>query len=452
MVTVINKQEQQQEEGQKQAIKIADIKIGSRLRKKLTNIDSLAASIAKVGLLHPPVIDENNNKLIAGFRRIKACEKLGWTEIPVRRINIKNAIQGEYDENVERAGFALEDVAAIHEEVQKTRIGHRPAARKGGEEKVSNLDSLTSLSSSSFPTGSSLQVTGKIAGKPHGTVAMMVAIAKAVKANPDRRLELIYDTRSYAELARDVDSDKTRLSKAYSLIKNNEEMIRKRAETEAFARELKPPRKFMPLNADSTNNKDIPEIKDSSVDLILTDPPYAKKDSLALYDSLAKLACAKLKQGGSLVLYYGEEQEPEIHEIFRKYKEQLTWWWALNVKHEGHNKRRIHPKGVWVECKRMMWFVKGKDKLFDNDIHNFIESAKPDKDKHPWAQSSVEAEYIAKNMTISEDSIILDPFMGSGAFVIPAIKLGRWVIGIDIDKQVFDNANSYIKSEVGAKS
>ena len=115
-----------EEEQKEQAIKIADIKIGSRLRKKLTDIDSLAASIAKVGLLHPPVIDENN-KLIAGFRRIKACEKLGWTEIPVRRINIKNAIQGEYDENVERAGFALEDVAAIHEEVQKTRIGHRPA-------------------------------------------------------------------------------------------------------------------------------------------------------------------------------------------------------------------------------------------------------------------------------------------------------------------------------------
>ena len=30
-------------------------------------------------------------------------------------------MQGEYDENVERAGFALEDVVAIDEEVQKTR-------------------------------------------------------------------------------------------------------------------------------------------------------------------------------------------------------------------------------------------------------------------------------------------------------------------------------------------
>ena len=93
MVTIINKQEQQ-EEGQKQAIKIADIKIGSRLRKKLTNIDSSAASIAKVGLLHPPVIDENNNKSIAGFRRIKACEKLGWTEIPVTRIKYQKRDAG----------------------------------------------------------------------------------------------------------------------------------------------------------------------------------------------------------------------------------------------------------------------------------------------------------------------------------------------------------------------
>ena len=277
---------------------------------------------------------------------------------------------------------------------------------------------------------------------------MMVAVAKARKANPDRRPELIYDTRSYTELVRDVDSGKTRLSKAYSIIKNNEEMIRKRAETEAFARELKLTEKVTLLNADST--KELPQIQDSSVDLILTDPPYAKKDSLALYDSLAKLACAKLKEGGSLVFYYGEEQEPEIHEIFRKYKEQLTWWWALNVKYEGHNKRRIHPKGVWVECKRMMWFVKGKDKLFDNDIHNFVQSAKPDKDKHPWAQSCVEAEYIVKNMTVSEDSLVVDPFLGSGAFAIPAIRLGRYFIGVEKDTVVYERAKGYIAQETAA--
>ncbi|HEX2472357.1 MAG TPA: ParB N-terminal domain-containing protein, partial [Nitrososphaera sp.] len=101
---------------QEQVIKISDIKIGNRLRKKLGDISSLAASIANIGLLHPPVLDEDNN-LIAGFRRIKAYEYLGRTEIPYRRVNIKNAIQGEYDENVERADFALEDIAAIYEEV-----------------------------------------------------------------------------------------------------------------------------------------------------------------------------------------------------------------------------------------------------------------------------------------------------------------------------------------------
>jgi DNA modification methylase len=39
---------------------------------------------------------------------------------------------------------------------------------------------------------------------------------------------------------------------------------------------------------------------------------------------------------------------------------------------------------------------------------------------------------------------VVDPFLGSGAFAIPAVKLGRYFIGIDIDKETLDNASKIL--------
>jgi DNA modification methylase len=188
-------------------------------------------------------------------------------------------------------------------------------------------------------------------------------------------------------------------------------------------------------------------IKDSSVDLIVTDPPYLRKN-LALFDGLANFATRKLKEGGSLVFYYGQYQEPEVFKIFSKYEGEgeggLTYWWRFCVIHEGTRSTRMHSKGVLVSWKPMLWFVKGTKKLGVRDVHDVIYSTRPDKKTHPWAQSSTEAEYLIKNLTVSEDSLVVDPFLGSGAFAIPAIKLNRWFIGIELDKQVFEAAKNNI--------
>jgi N6-adenosine-specific RNA methylase IME4 len=191
-------------------IKISDIKIGNRLRKKVTDIESLANSIANIGLLHPIVIDENNN-LIAGFRRIKAYEYLGRTEIPYRCVNIKNALKGEYDENVERAQFALEDIAEIYEEIKKTRIGHRPP-KKEEEEQENKVGKFPT-----FPKGPSDIVTGKIVGRSDKTVNKIVEFVDAGKENP-----------AIAKLVERVDSGKTSFEYAFKSYKRLEDNKRER--------------------------------------------------------------------------------------------------------------------------------------------------------------------------------------------------------------------------------
>jgi hypothetical protein len=37
--------------------------------------------------------------LVAGERRIRAFQSLGWSRIPARRVNLQSLIRGEHDEN-----------------------------------------------------------------------------------------------------------------------------------------------------------------------------------------------------------------------------------------------------------------------------------------------------------------------------------------------------------------
>lgn len=80
------------------------IKIGARRREQLGDIAGLAASIRQYGLLHPIVVDAKNN-LVAGGRRLLACEQLSWTEVPVRRLGDLTPLERreiEVEENLRR--------------------------------------------------------------------------------------------------------------------------------------------------------------------------------------------------------------------------------------------------------------------------------------------------------------------------------------------------------------
>jgi ParB family chromosome partitioning protein len=50
------------------------------------DLDDLLASIQHVGLISPPILIKQNSgyTIISGFRRIAACQKLGWSEIIAR--------------------------------------------------------------------------------------------------------------------------------------------------------------------------------------------------------------------------------------------------------------------------------------------------------------------------------------------------------------------------------
>lgn len=87
-----------------------------RQRRELKDIPQLAASIARVGLIHPPVIDRSG-ELRTGERRWNAVKSLGWDSIFVQfsdELTPAETQALELEENIARVGIEWkEECAAI---------------------------------------------------------------------------------------------------------------------------------------------------------------------------------------------------------------------------------------------------------------------------------------------------------------------------------------------------
>lgn len=115
------------------------IKVGDRRREDYGDIDSLAASMSEHGLIHPIVVDAHDN-LVAGGRRLRAAELLGWESIPATRLGDLTPEQLreiELEENLRRKDLTpieasrtmvelAETVADLRSDAERKSNGGRP--------------------------------------------------------------------------------------------------------------------------------------------------------------------------------------------------------------------------------------------------------------------------------------------------------------------------------------
>lgn len=64
-------------------VPIRNIIVGERRRQSVGDLRSLAESLLRVGLIHPIIVDADH-MLVAGERRLRAAERIGWTTIEAR--------------------------------------------------------------------------------------------------------------------------------------------------------------------------------------------------------------------------------------------------------------------------------------------------------------------------------------------------------------------------------
>jgi len=120
-------------------IKIKNIKIGTRYRKDMGNLQELANSIKKQGLLQPIGIDKDN-MLVFGQRRIEAYKLLGYESIEARIVDVSSLLEGELTENEVRKQFNIEERVAIGKALEDM-IGER----RGGDRRSINADQSANI-------------------------------------------------------------------------------------------------------------------------------------------------------------------------------------------------------------------------------------------------------------------------------------------------------------------
>jgi len=116
-------------------VSIEKIVVSDRIRKDFGNIEELAQDIAENGLINPPVVTPDYT-LIAGERRLRACKHLGWQQIEVRVVNVRDyehQLRMEISENENRKEFTFServDWARRLERIEKEKARERMEAGK----------------------------------------------------------------------------------------------------------------------------------------------------------------------------------------------------------------------------------------------------------------------------------------------------------------------------------
>jgi ParB family chromosome partitioning protein len=182
-----------------QMVAVFDVRDGSRHRKDMGDLASLAKSIQAVGLLHPIVVTPDR-QLIAGQRRLAAVKELGWTEIPARVLDLADIIQGEHDENACRKDFTPSEKVAIGqalEELERPKAAKRKAAgrdrhRKHCKKPVApgsgNLPEPETLPEDKGQTRDKVAAAVGMSGK---TYEKAKAVVKAAEEDPERYGHLV---------------------------------------------------------------------------------------------------------------------------------------------------------------------------------------------------------------------------------------------------------------------
>ena len=235
--------------------------------------------------------------------------------------------------------------------------------------------------------------------------------------------------------------------------------------------------------------RSLPEL---SVDMVLTDPPYGHNNNDGdLIANLEKaLGLPAKTRPNRPIMNDGKEADPlfrnALTEMRRLLKnpgcccccccccgggggpDPLFARWSLWMDEVFKFKQAVvwdkGPMGLGWHYRRSYEFMlvaekrgSGKAKWYDttNKIENILRGCKcapgrigkliPRADQHPTEKPVRLGEHFIKLHT-RKGEIVLDPFMGSGAFGEAALKQGRRYIGIELDPVHFESSRRRLKA------
>lgn len=232
--------------------------------------------------------------------------------------------------------------------------------------------------------------------------------------------------------------------------------------------------------------KEMQNIPDKSVDLIVTDPPYWHKKSPGKPYSQRKQCNTESKfsnselysQNGYMMKGMSDFNKDSINSIMYEFKrvckimncyifcnETQVPYYAMWAEENGYmfsilvwrkplsiiNKNRFSKNIEFIV--RVYDYGTGLNKLDTNYYYDRVKDVKPlsGKSKNHPVQKPVEIISQFVELSSKDKGLILDPFMGSGTTGVACLNTNRRFIGIELDENYFNVAKNRIEESMNNK-
>jgi 16S rRNA G966 N2-methylase RsmD len=183
-----------------------------------------------------------------------------------------------------------------------------------------------------------------------------------------------------------------------------------------------------------------------SADLLLTDPPYATDvNDIAAFVSWVDEAMRCVRPDGRAVIFHG--RYPQELRAYLDAADRTGWTYEFGVWHYGDT-LGPNPTGRLKTSHQMVLVLHGPesgdlytDQLVDKQSCWVNAMNQEQGGRHfAWQKPQALAERLVATMSPVGGTVI-DPFAGSGTFLVAAAALGRHAIGCDIDAQRLRDAS-----------
>lgn len=439
-------------------IPINSIQVDDRYRKELGPIDELAESIQQNGLITPIAVEslsENSFRLLAGERRLRACKKLGFSEIPARlydTLSDLRQLQIELEENIQRKDMTWLEEIALKRQIHALRMEvHGPKTTKNPDD-----------------PGWSQNETAKLLGVTKAGLSMDLGLAKAMDQFPECDWSKCANKSDAWKQIKKLTQTLIRHEGAESFHENLREIEAKLNSTKTSPEKLETPefvqqKKLVALKKKIASSYVVNDCLDGMsklpndfASLVEIDPPYAidlanaRRGGLEGYDQYNEIsgdvyinfmrkvlteAYRIAKPNAWLVLWFGPE--PWFEPMFQLLGEtgfQSRRIPALWAKPSGQSKQ---PLSYFANCYEMFFYArKGNPELFKPGRSNiFAHNPLPAHLKrHPTERPGSLISELIEAFTLEGQNILV-PFAGSGRTMFEAFKLKRYAVGFDLSNE-----------------
>lgn len=435
-------------------VKMDDIEVGERFRKEMGDIEALAMSISKDGLIQPIAIAKNNEgaerpyKLIAGGRRYRALEFIN------SRDNIDKISCRFYNKEIPELELRLLEFA---ENLYRKDLGWQEDCDI--KERILNLQQRihgVKISTAKNAPGFSLTDMVKMTGRSKGSLSDDISLARMMKDTPEV---------NWSQFKTKDDARKA-LKTAKKKIVQTADAKRARASLGAGESRKK---KIIDSYHVVDFFEGVRKIGDATMDIVELDPPYAidlekqKKDynytgyneiKIEKYPEFMKRVFSEcyrvLKPNSWLICWFGPDPWFEnIHQWVEKAgfkNKRIPCIWAKGVEDqegivESASGQVMRPDRDLAKGYEMFFYCRKGVPILGKPGSSNVFGFKPVPASLKVHPTERPIELISEILTTfaQPNSNVLVPFAGSGNTLISAVLNNMIPIGFDLTEEYYES-------------